>query len=71
MRVAVTGCTGRQGGAVVDALLRAAGGVSVRGMSRNPEGPAARALAGRGVELVYADFDQPSTLVPAFQGADS
>ena len=68
--IAVCGATGKQGGAVVDALLARGGGrFAVRGVSRNCSSPKAKALASRGVELACADFDDPASLRRAFDGA--
>ncbi len=67
--VLVTGATGKQGGAVSRALL--AKGHRVRGLTRNPGSPAARALAEHGVELVSGDFSQPDSLIAAIKGADA
>lgn len=65
--VAVTGATGRQGSAVVRALL--ARGWQVRGLTRDPRRPRARALAALGAEMVQADMDEPASLDRAFAGA--
>ncbi|CAJ1506132.1 NmrA family NAD(P)-binding protein [[Mycobacterium] kokjensenii] len=64
--VAVIGATGQQGAATVDALLER--GRTVRALVRNPAGAAARALADRGVEVVAADLDAPSSIEQAFAG---
>lgn len=66
--IAVFGATGMQGGAVVDALLDR--GAEVRALVRSPESDRAQALAGRGVELAYADADAPDSLSPALTGVD-
>jgi uncharacterized protein YbjT (DUF2867 family) len=65
--VAVTGATGRQGGAVARHLLSA--DWRVRALTRKPDGPAARALAALGAEVVRADMTDASELVPAFRDA--
>ena len=65
--VAVTGATGRQGGAVAHHLL--AEGWRVRALTRKPDGGAARRLAARGAEVVAADMDDRAALVRAFRGA--
>jgi uncharacterized protein YbjT (DUF2867 family) len=65
--VAVTGATGRQGGAVARQLL--ADGWRVRAVTRKPDGPAARALAALGAEVVRADMMNKSELVNAFGDA--
>src|SRR5688572_20332257 len=61
--IAVSGATGRQGGAVVRAL-QAAGEFKVRALSRKPGKH--RDLADEGVE---ADLNRPETLNAAFEGA--
>src|SRR5260370_35235493 len=61
--VLVTGATGKQGGAVVEALLTR--GHQVRAMTRNSASPAANRLRGQGVEIAVGDFtDQDSLLRP-------
>lgn len=67
-RVAVTGVTGRQGGATARCLL--AEGFAVRGLARRPATPAARAMAACGVELVECDLEDPASLRAALHGAD-
>jgi uncharacterized protein YbjT (DUF2867 family) len=70
--IAVCGATGKQGGAVVDALLARGGGAfAIRGVARDASSPKARALVEKkGVaEVVSADFDDPASLVKAFEGA--
>lgn len=66
-RVLVTGATGNQGGAVADHLLRG-GEFVVRALTRDPEKPAARALAGRGAEVVKGDLDDRASLDRALEG---
>jgi len=65
--VAVTGATGRQGGAVAGHLLSA--GWRVRAITRNPDGPAARALAAAGADVIRADMTNREQLVRAFRDA--
>ncbi|KZO94727.1 NAD(P)-binding protein [Calocera viscosa TUFC12733] len=66
--VAVCGATGKQGGSVVNALLRH-GGYRIRGLTRDLNSPSSQALAAQGVEVVTAEpFDKPS-LLKAFKGA--
>src|SRR5215470_1952154 len=64
--VLVTGATGRQGGAVARSLL--AREIPVRALSRNPDKPAARALAKSGAEVVPGDLDDVSSIVRAMKG---
>ena len=66
--IAVVGGTGSQGGGLVDALL-ARDRFAVRVLTRNVSGESAQQLAERGVELVQADLNDPSTLNAAFEGA--
>ncbi|MFE2107476.1 NmrA family NAD(P)-binding protein [Kitasatospora sp. NPDC059463] len=65
--IAVTGATGKQGGATARRLL--AGGRRVRALVRDTTTPAAAALAAAGAELAVADFDDPASLEPALAGA--
>jgi uncharacterized protein YbjT (DUF2867 family) len=66
--ILVTGATGRQGGAVARELLRR--GYAVRGLTRNPESAAARALASLGATVIRGDFGNPDSLDAALTGAD-
>ncbi|MEW1773601.1 NmrA/HSCARG family protein [Streptomyces sp. NPDC086777] len=65
--VVVTGATGRQGGATARRLLAA--GRPVRALVRATTAPAAKALETAGAELVRGDFDDPSSLPAALEGA--
>ncbi|MFF0966054.1 NmrA family NAD(P)-binding protein [Streptomyces sp. NPDC003703] len=65
--VAVTGATGKQGGATARRLLAA--GRPVRALVRDTAAPAAVALAHAGAELALADLDEPAGLAPALEGA--
>src|SRR5262245_37780717 len=64
--VIVTGAAGRTGGEVV--RLLSSRGIRVRAMVRNPG--RVEGLKGPGVEVVVGDLTKPSTLDPAFRGAD-
>ncbi|WP_426626175.1 NmrA/HSCARG family protein [Leifsonia sp. McL0607] len=78
--IAVVGATGKQGGAVVNALLER--GAPVRALTRDAGSDRALALAERGVEVVVADVDDPVatraalddvsalSLMTTFAGAD-
>src|SRR5688500_2446206 len=66
--VLVTGATGHQGGAVVDALLRT-GAWTVRALTRDPAGRAAQALAERGVLIAAGDMNDANSLKKALSGA--
>ena len=64
--VLVTGATGRQGGAVARHMLTK--GWRLRALTRNPNGYAAKQLAGQKVELVKGDLDDPASLERAARG---
>lgn len=66
--ILVVGATGAQGGAVVDALLRA--GHTVRALVRDPASPSATALAARGVDLRPGTFDDQASIRAAVTGAE-
>ncbi|MCP3138915.1 NmrA/HSCARG family protein [Pyxidicoccus xibeiensis] len=66
--ILVTGATGKQGGAVVRALLQA--GRSVRALTRDPGSAAGQALAAQGVDVVNGDFHDPASLDAALVGVD-
>ncbi|MDW5327436.1 NmrA family NAD(P)-binding protein [Plantactinospora sp. KLBMP9567] len=65
--ILVTGATGNQGGAVVDALLDD-GGWAVRALTRDPAGARARALAARGVDVRAGNLADAGSLRPALAG---
>ncbi len=67
--VLVTGVTGQQGGAVARALITK--GHRVRGMTRNVESDAARAVAALGADLVAGDFRDSDSLAAAVAGVDT
>ena len=67
--VLVTGATGNQGGACVEALLTR--GHRVRALTRNPASPAANRLREQGVEITVGDFTDRDSLVRAVRGADA
>src|SRR5262245_15466063 len=58
--ILITGVTGKQGGAVAQALQGS--GFRLRGLTRKPESEQATALAGRGVAIVKGDLDDEATL---------
>ncbi|ATZ56217.1 hypothetical protein BCIN_13g00660 [Botrytis cinerea B05.10] len=64
----VVGATGAQGGSVVASALKS-GDYKVRGITRNVESAAAKALIAQGVEMVAADADDVASLVKAFEGS--
>jgi uncharacterized protein YbjT (DUF2867 family) len=66
--ILVTGATGQQGGATVDALLASACGWKVIALSRTPEARAARALVARGVQVMRGDMTDRASLREAMKG---
>lgn len=67
--IAVLGALGLQGGSVINAFL-ADGSFKVRGITRSVDSDAAKALNGRGVEIVSGNVKEPESLSKAFSGAD-
>ena len=68
--IAVVGATGTQGGGLVRAILAdKTGQLTVRAITRKPDGDQARALAKLGAEVVAADLDDTASLTKAFAGA--
>lgn len=67
--IAVVGATGKQGGAVVDALLER--GAAVRALTRDAGSERARALVARGVEVVVADAEDPTAMRAALDGVSA
>jgi uncharacterized protein YbjT (DUF2867 family) len=65
--ILITGVTGKQGGAVAQALHGA--GFRLRGLTRKPESEGSAALARSGVEIVKGDLDDEATLRQALAGA--
>lgn len=67
--IAVVGATGAQGSGLVRAILAdPKGGFAVRALTRDPNAPAAKALAAAGAEVVAADVDDAASLQQAFAG---
>jgi uncharacterized protein YbjT (DUF2867 family) len=66
--ILVTGATGQQGGATVDALLASASGWKVVALSRKPEAPSARGLVARGVQVMRGDMTDRASLREAMKG---
>jgi len=65
--VLITGVTGQQGGALARAL--SGKGFKLRGLTRKPDGEAARKLEPLGVEIVSGDLDDVGSLKAALTGA--
>jgi uncharacterized protein YbjT (DUF2867 family) len=64
--ILLTGATGHQGGAALRHLRER--GFPVRALTRDPDSPRARALVGRGTEVVRGDLDDPASLTRALDG---
>jgi len=64
--IAVTGATGQLGRLVIEALLKTVPAAQIVAAARNPE--KASDLAGRGVQVRRANYDDPATLDAAFAG---
>ncbi|KAI1198129.1 NAD dependent epimerase/dehydratase [Nemania serpens] len=67
--VLVTGASGVQGNAVIQALLELK--ANVRALVRSNDTPAARALAASGVQIAVGDFDNQDSLVHAMAGVSA
>ena len=65
--ILITGATGKQGGAVIRALMGK--GFHLRAMTRKTDSAAAIELANTGVELVRGDLDDAASLTAALAGA--
>jgi uncharacterized protein YbjT (DUF2867 family) len=66
--ILVTGATGQQGGATIQALLASASGWKVIALSRNPDSPVARTLVARGVRVLRGDMTDRASLREAMKG---
>ncbi|KAH8897552.1 NAD(P)-binding protein [Thozetella sp. PMI_491] len=70
--ILVTGGTGQQGSAVIDALLAAKpSSVQIRTLTRNLGSPKAKKLEQLGVKLVKGDLEDRNSLVPALTGCSA
>ncbi|PYH42511.1 NmrA-like family protein [Aspergillus saccharolyticus JOP 1030-1] len=67
--ICIVGITGNQGSSVARRFLQDPN-FQVRGLTRNPNTPAAQSLVTQGVQLITADLNDPNTIIPAFQGAN-
>lgn len=66
--VTVVGSTGQQGKAVI-AAFTGNPQYHIRGITRNPDSAAAKALVSNGIEVIKADLGDLESLKPAFQGS--
>ena len=66
-KILVVGATGAQGGSVARHLVQA-GKFAVRGLTRNPDSPAAQQLRDLGVEVVKGDLDDRASIRAALEG---
>ena len=64
--IAIIGATGSQGGSVARRLLEDKNW-TIRAITRNINGDAAKALASAGAEVVAANFDDEKSLSKAFK----
>ena len=69
LTVVVTGSTGKQGGAVAQALLER--GHKVRAVTRDPNSSQAKLLANAGATLVTASLEDTTAIKKALEGATS
>ncbi|GAA6004239.1 hypothetical protein JCM10207_002499 [Rhodosporidiobolus poonsookiae] len=69
--ILVTGATGKQGGAVLEALQALPNPPKLRALSRNPDSPAAQKLKGKGIEVFKGDLSDPGSLKKALVGAEA
>ncbi|THZ87449.1 NAD(P)-binding protein [Aureobasidium pullulans] len=70
--ITVFGATGNQGGSVIKHILadhQLSSEFKVRGITRDVNKPAAKALAEQGVELVTADLNNKSSVAKAIKGS--
>ena len=70
--IVVFGATGVQGGSVVNSILsdpKTANEFKIRGITRDPSKPNAKALSARGVECVAADINSKDQISAALKGA--
>ena len=68
----VFGATGNQGGSVINSVLndpKTASEFKIRGVTRDPSKPNAKALEARGVECVAADINNKDQISAALRGA--
>lgn len=67
--IVVFGATGKQGGAVIDALEASHLAWQIKAVTRDPQSSAAKALISRGIVPVVGDMNDKASLVAALRGA--
>lgn len=68
----ITGATGQQGGATINALLNdGRSDLSIKALTRNPSSTAAQSLSSRGVVVVKGDLSDRESLQAALKGVDA
>lgn len=65
--IAVTGATGKQGGAVVKELLKHSDQYKVIALTRDPESESAKRLVEKGCKVVKANLEDQKSLEDAFK----
>jgi uncharacterized protein YbjT (DUF2867 family) len=65
-KILITGITGQQGGSLARAL--SGNGLKLLGMTRKPEGDAARSAESRGIQIVEGDLNDADSLRKALDG---
>jgi len=63
--ILVTGATGRQGGAVLQHLIR--NNLPVRALSRTPDSLSSQVLISKNIQVIKGDMDDPDSLVKAMK----
>lgn len=66
--IVVSAATGAYGSLVVDHLLNRAPAAQIAVAVRNPD--KAADFATRGIQVLFADYDDPASMRTAYQGAD-
>lgn len=66
--ITIVGATGNQGVSIINALSTKTE-FHIRGLTRNPSSPQAKELVAKGVEIVQANIDDPSSIKAAFAGS--
>lgn len=62
LRILVAGATGKQGGALIRALLSTKQNHTIYGLTRSPTSPSALKLKSSGINLITGNMDKPSAI---------